>query len=174
MIMLRHNIPLIPAEFMGAKMGLVVPREDKFLFWDNNVKTGKKPKAGYGTQLSIGEGLFLNDVLKKLNIPLKMTRKLIDKFESLEKFKTYLEKINFDKSDALVCFDSGELNGKTPGQGHVCVLDTINIDKNEVRIIDPSAIAPKWRVVKMEKLFQSMKVHGKDNGAGFWEFSVVN
>lgn len=173
MIMLKHNIPLLPAELIGSYMKFVVPEEDKFLFWNKNIQTGKKPKAGYGTQLSIGAGLFMNSVLKKLKVPLRMNRKLVDQFEDIEDFKKYLKELNFKELDVLVCFDSGVLMDKAPGQGHVCVLDKVDINKEEIRIINPSPSYPKWRIVSVEKLYQAMKVHGKDNGAGFWEFSLI-
>jgi hypothetical protein len=173
MIMLRHNIPLIPAELMGHHMKLVVPKEDTFLFWDKNIKTGEKPKAGYGTQLTVGSGLSMNDVFNKLKIPLEMKRKLINQFENFGEFKKYFE--NFDPNkDVLVCYDWGTLFDKVIKQGHVCVIDKIDLDKSEARIIDPSVKSPKWKNIKIEKLYKAMKVHGKDNGAGFWEFSVVN
>jgi hypothetical protein len=173
MLMLKHNIPLVPAELMGHHMKLIVPKEDIFLFWNKNIKTGEKPKAGYGTQLTIGNGLSINDVLNKLKIPLRMKRKLINQFENFKEFEKYFENFDYNK-DVLACYDWGTLFDKDLRQGHVCVLDKTDLDKNEVRIIDPSAIAPKWRIVKMVKLFQSMKIHGKDNGAGFWEFSSIN
>lgn len=51
MVMLRHRIPLQPAELIGFQMGLVVPEKDKKYFWHPaKLGTGKKPPAGYGTQ----------------------------------------------------------------------------------------------------------------------------
>ena len=170
MIMLRHNIPLVPAELMGAKMGLIVPKDELQYFW--NAKTGSKPKAGYGTQ--IGKKEFnLNSVLRDLKIPLEMTPILVDKFENFNHFMSYVSALDQSKKDILVCYDWGTLFNKDCHNGHVCVLDKIDLKKNEVRIIDPEYKAPKWRIVQLVKLFEAMKFHGNKNMAGFWEFEPI-
>jgi len=170
MIMLRRNIPLLPAELLGYHMGLVIPKEEAKSFW--NGRTGLKPKAGYGTQ--VGEKRYSpNAVFQKLGIPLKMNLILIDNFIDLSQFRDYL--INLDKinKDVLVCYDWGTLFGADVHNGHVCVLDKIFKDKNELRIIDPEYRTAKWKLVKIKKLYDAMVFHGRDKSAGFWEFEVL-
>ncbi len=170
MVMLRHNIPLVPAEVIGNMMGLIVPEEGLKYFW--NAKTGEKPRAGWGTQA--GKSQYgPNAVFKKLGIPLKMSWSLENTFKNIEDLYKYLKKIKNKDIDILICFDWGKLLGKEKsGQGHLCVLDKIDLEKNEVRIIDPEYDAPKWRTVKINKLYDAIKVHGKERSGGFWELSL--
>ncbi len=170
MVMLKHNIPLVSAELMAYYFGLLVPKKDVEYFW--NAKTGPKPLAGYGTQLN--EDTAANKLFRKMRIPLKMKWHLIDRFEDIGQFNSYLKEAKRKDKDILVCYDWGTLFNKTYHGGHVCVLDKIYLNKNEVRIIDPEYKAPKWRVVKINKLFQAMKYHGKDKSAGFWELTATN
>lgn len=170
-VMLRHSIPLIPTELIGYHMGLIVPEEGSQYFWD--ARTGERPPAGFGTQAGKKE-YAPNAVFKKLKIPLKVRWSLINKFKDQSQFENYLMEVEKSDSDVLVCYDWGKLFDKPDYQGgHVCVLDRVYIDKGEVRIIDPEYNAPKWRVIKIDKLFESMKFHGRDNSAGFWELHKV-
>ena len=173
MIMLRHNIPLISSEVIGYHMGLIVPKGASKLFW--NARTGKRPPAGYGTQA--GKPQFApNTMFKKLGIPLKMSISLIDKFENIESFREFLAKEKNSEKDILVCFDWPSLfDPKSEDHwGHVCVLDRVYLDKDEIRIIDPEHIAPKWQMIPICKMYESMKLHGKENSAGFWELQKSN
>lgn len=167
MVMLRYNIPLIPAEVIGDAMGLLVPKRDLKYFWDG--KTGPKPKAGYGTQLN--EQVQANKLFEKLGIPLRMKWYLIDEFPDLSAFRHFLE--NIHNKDILICFDWGTLKNSNYHFGHVCVLDKIYLDKGEVRFIDPDFDSPKWQTVKIAKLYKAMQHHGKENSAGFWELHTA-
>ncbi len=80
MVMLRHNMPLVPAELIANMMGLIVPEEGLKYFW--NTRTGQKPPAGWGTQA--GKPQYgPNFVFKKLGISLKMNWNLINKFNNI-------------------------------------------------------------------------------------------
>lgn len=167
-IMLKHNIPLVPAEVIGYEMGLIIPKDELKLFW--NARTGPKPPAGYGTQA--GKPQYgPNRVFKKLKIPLKMKWSLINKFKNIDEFRDYLSSVERDDKDVLVCYDWGILFDDEYHGGHLCVLDRIYLTKGEVRIIDPEYKASKWRVVKIDKLYEAMKYHGEDKSGGFWELT---
>ncbi len=171
MVMYRHRIPLMPAEVIGYHMGLVVPADHIKYFW--NMRTGPRPPAGYGTQARKKQ-YSPNAVFRKLDIPLKMTWSLINKFKDIKSFKKYLSIRDSRDFDTFVCYDWGRLFDKLDFQGgHVCVLDKVYLDKNEVRMIDPEYDAPKWRIVDIDKLYEAMKFHGKDKSAGFWELTTV-
>jgi hypothetical protein len=90
MVMLSHNIPLVPSELIGYHMGLVVPKDALKFFW--NARTGPRPPAGYGTQAGKPE-YGPNAVFKKLNIPLKMSWSLINKFKTLDALRHTLVKL---------------------------------------------------------------------------------
>jgi len=171
-VMLRHGMPLISAELMGYHMGLLVPKEDRGLFW--NAKTGPRPATGYGVRLG-RKGYEPNAVLRKLGIPLKINLIPIGKFKDLKRADVYLEELSKTDKDIVVCFDSGVLFGGRERQGHVCVVDKIYPEQKELRIIDPGSRVPKWRTVKIEKLFKAMKFHDKGSKmAGFWEIIPTN
>jgi hypothetical protein len=170
MVMLRHKVPLIPQELIGHHLGLVVPKKDAKFFW--HVRTGKMPKAGYGTQRGKKE-YSPNRAFRKLGIPFVMSYSLIDKFKSSDGFKSYLAGVEKEDHDVLACFDYGELHGTDYHHGHVCVVDRVYLKKGSVRLIDPERNVPKWRTVRIEKLFAAMKKHGKEKSGGFWELNRV-
>ncbi len=170
MVMIRHNIPLKSAELIGYYLRLTIPKDMKSLFW--NARISKIPKSGYGTQ--IGKKEFTpNTAFKKIKIPLEMNVELIDKFKNLDEYKKYLKKVIKEDKDIIVCYDWGTLFNERNHNGHVCVLDKVNMTKCEVRIIDPDQRSPKWRVVKIAKLYKAMKYHGKEKSGGFWELKYI-
>lgn len=166
-IMLKYNIPLIPAELLGYHLGLIVPKDDLHNFW--NGRKGRKPKAGYGTQ--IGEKQYSpNKAFAKLKLPLRMKFNLIDKFKSVEDFTRHLKELEINDKDALLCFDWGVAVGNEFHEGHVCILDRVFLDKNVVRLIDPDKGA-KWKEFSIQKMYDAMNYHGKEKMAGVWELN---
>ena len=89
-VMLRQSIPLVPSELIGHYMGLVVPDDARKYFWE--ARTGTKPPAGFGTQVS-NPKYNPNAVFRNLKIPLKMNWSLINKFKNKNEFKEYLREI---------------------------------------------------------------------------------
>lgn len=171
MVMYRHGIPLLPAELIGYHLGLTVPKKKLKYFWKGRI--GKKPKAGWGTQ--IGEKEFEpNRAFKRLKIPLEMEFKLIGEFSDFSSVINYLRDMEEKDTDILACFDGGVLFNEKIHYGHVCVIDRVYFDKKEVRIIDSEYKAPKWRVVKIQRLYEAMKFHAvAAKKAGFWELNNV-
>jgi len=169
MIMLRNNIPLVPAELMAHYLHILVPKESKKDFW--NVRTGHKPPMGYGTQLN--EDLSADFMFKKLDIPLRMEWSLINQFTTYKDFKKHILLYNKKNRDVLVCFNAKALVPNWIDNGHVCVLDKVFPRKETVRIIDSSPRQPKWRTISIKKMYKAMQVHGADNMAGFWEFKKI-
>lgn len=172
MVMLRHQIPLVPAERLGYEMGLVVPNDATKYFW--NARTSPRPPAGYGTQ--VGKPQYgPNAVFKELKIPFKMSLSLINKFKTIDSFKKYLSTAEESNKDILVCYDWPTLfdpKGKEHW-GHVCVLDKVYIGQDKVRIMDPDVGAPKWRVLNIPDLYKAMVFHGNKKSGGFWEIAVL-
>lgn len=168
MIMLRRGMRLVPQELMGYYLGIVVPKRYLKYFWHG--RTGKRPISGYGTQI-FNKRYELNRAFSKLRIPLKAKLRLIDSFKDSESVKRYLAEAEKKDKDVLVCFDYGALYGTSYHYGHVCVLDRVYATKGEVRLVDPSRIASKWRYVKMDRLYRAMKVHGNARAGGLWELS---
>ena len=166
MLMLRNNIPLRPAEEIGYHLGLIVPPDRKYLFY--NVRTAKTPPpAGYGTRIYDKE-FEPNTAFRKLGIPFKMEVKKISTIKTCEALVELLTSVEESNKDALLCFNHGHLvDNPEYNWGHVCVFDRV-INGQEIRIIDPSPSQPKWRTVSAEKMCQSMIKHGVSNAAGVW------
>jgi hypothetical protein len=171
MVMLRHGIPLVPAELMGYHMGLTVPEKDMTYFY--NPRTGEKPLSGYGTQA--GKPAYgPNAVFRKLGVPLTMTWKLIDGFKSLSDYCDYLYQAEEHDNDILICYDWGTLfDDENYHNGHVCVLDKVFNKSKTLRFIDPDYYSPKWVTVSIEKLYEAMRYHGNEKSGGFWELHTV-
>jgi len=170
MVMLKHKIPLLPAELIGNYLGLIVPKSAKKYFF--NVRTGSRPTSGFGTQANKVR-FAPNKALRRLGIPLKIIWSLINKFKDLDQFRDYLARAETGDKDILVCFDWPSLFNKKEKEhwGHVCVLDKVYLKEDKVRIIDPDWEEPKWRMVKIKDLFRAMVIHGPKNSGGFWELS---
>ena len=168
MVLLRHNIPLQPAELIGYHLGLVLPKDALQYFY--NARTGPRPPAGYGTQISKPE-YNPNQAFKKLSIPLTMRWSLIDTFKTITEFRAYLEKISDQDLDVLICYDWPTLFDKAEQDrwGHVCVLDKVDLDEDSVRFIDPSPSAAKWTTVSIPDLYEARVFHGAEKSGGFWE-----
>lgn len=168
MIMYKHGIPLAPAELIGYYLGLTIPKEELKYFWKG--RTGKKPRAGWGTQIYKKE-YSPNVAFEKLGIPLRMSLRLINEFPDLQTFSAYLKSVDKSNRDVLVCYDWGTLFNDGHHGGHVCVLDKVYLRRGEMRIIDPEYKAPKWRVIKIKDMFEAMKYHGEKKSGGFWELT---
>ncbi|MEK7580157.1 MAG: hypothetical protein AAB465_00880 [Patescibacteria group bacterium] len=170
MVMYRRGIPLVPAELIGHYLGLTVPRKDLRYFW--HTRTGKKSSAGWGTKIN-QKKYAPNNAFKKLHIPLKLEFKLIDQFEGLAYFKNYLQEIEKKDKDVLACYEVKVLDGGKIHGGHVCVIDRVYLKQGKIRLIDPSHLSPKWKIVSIKKLYEAMKFHGVKNSGGFWELTPI-
>lgn len=164
MVMHRHNIPLHSAELLGHHLGLIVDSDHAKYFW--NVSTGDRPSSGYGTRISLPE-YSLDSMFQKLNIPLKSNLQFINNFPTLKLFCDYLERTKVNAQDVLVCYDWPTLFDPTIADhwGHVCVLDKIDLNNGELRLIDPSPNSAKWVTVKIADMYRAMQIHGEKNSA---------
>ncbi len=169
MIMYRNTIPLIPQQLLGHHLGMVVHKDDRHLFWKPpTASTNYMGPGHYGTQIGLKK-YHPNTVFPKLGIPLKMIFHPTSEFD-LKSCKKFLIDSQKNNKDIILCFDAGKLNGHDKRGGHVSVFDVIEPSKNAVRIIDPQQSRPKWRIIPMQLLYESMKLHGDRNMGGFWEF----
>ncbi len=171
MIMLRHNIPLHPAELIAKHLDVVVSPEKKRLFW-NLPSTKKRPQVGWGTR--INESLTLNKMFKRLKIPLRADFVLIDKFSNSTLLKEYLFDAEKSKKAVVLCYNYQSLFSEGNDGGHCCVFDHIDVDTGKIRFVDPGANVPKWRTVSVTKLYKAMQEHGAKNMGGCWIISYEN
>lgn len=169
-IMYKLGLPLLSQEELGYHLGLVIPLGDKDLFWNARVSENPPSEAGYGTQIQEPE-YHPNEAFKKLNIPLNFAYNLIDNFYSTEEIRSYLKNAEKNDRDIIACYRYGTLHDTDSNDGHANVFDRYLPDTDEVRLIDPAATAPKWRIVPLKKLFKAMRAHGADKSGGFWELT---
>lgn len=88
-------------------------------------------------------------------------------------FKKFLIAAIGKNEDILACFDHGELSGDHIQGGHVCVVDRLDLKNGTIRLIDPQQSQPKWRIVKISRLFKAMQFHGDANYGGLWGFKKI-
>jgi len=169
MIMYKHGIPMIPQEELGHYLGLIVPKDQTFLFY--NGKTGPRPKGGYGTRIFEKE-FYPDEAFKRLKIPLKMIFHPIDEFNTKEELEKLLKKNEKEEGDAVLCFDYGSLHDHKYVGGHAVIFDRV-LD-GQARIVDPWFELPKWQTHDISKLFKAMQKHGKEQMGGVWEFFTTN
>jgi len=138
MILLRKNLKLYSQEEIGAKLGLVIPKKLKHLF-SNIVKTGKKPKRGYGTR-EVENKFHLNKFFIAKNISLRSTRVRISESQNPKKLiETNLRKGN----DIIVIYNNKGIDKRGKSFGHGCLISEIK--NNEVSLINPSSKKEKKR-----------------------------
>ena len=125
MVMLRHGLPLVPAELMAHHLDVIVSPHRKWLYY--NLRSQKqRPSAGWGTRIS--EDKTANKMFRKLKIPLRMEFRLIESFASAGELSQYLYESMRADADVLVCYDVQPLFNTENSSGHVCVFD--RIDRN--------------------------------------------
>jgi hypothetical protein len=83
MILLRRKLPMFAQEDIGYELGLIVPKRYKKLL--PKARTGKRPHAGYGTQVG-KEKYSINKFFKKHGIPLKEEYFPLEKIENVKKW----------------------------------------------------------------------------------------
>ncbi len=177
MVMIRHNIPLVQSEELAYHFGLSVTKEFKHLFWNPRL-VDKLPKQYSEPTTRISKPEYEpNKVFKQMGIPLRFSQTLINQFKKFNDFEEYLKEAIKEGRDTLICFDWEIANpdyfdNYIGGYGHVALLDKLINDK-EIRYIDPEHGYSKWPIIKIETLYEAMKSHGSDRGAGFWELEYI-
>lgn len=161
MVMYRHGVPLIAQEDLAYELGLTVPEENVHLY--ARVRTGEKPKAGWGTQIQAPK-YEVNKALRKLNIPLRVAIKTDIKSEY--ELRDILDSIQKSDGDALVCFDYGVLWNLDKRGGHVCVFDWL--ENKDIWLVDPEYNVPKYRKTNLSQMYKAINFHGTKNICGIW------
>ncbi|NCC21235.1 MAG: hypothetical protein EOM26_02090 [Alphaproteobacteria bacterium] len=170
-VMLRHGMPLVPAELIGWHMGLVVPPEDAKFFYNPRISV-EEPPIGYGTQVGLIDEYHPSKAMERLGIPFRVDIQTIDNFPTLESFVTALQEVVDRDGDVLFCLRWGDVLDEDkaaapidPTMGHVCVFDRL-VD-GKIRIVDP-ARGRKWRVFEPWHIYHSLQHHGLERKAGLW------
>ncbi len=169
-VMLRHGIPLVPAELIGWHLGLVIPPEDAKYFYNPRVSATSEL---YGCFPHPGDPEIDPDVaFKALDIPLSMTIHPVGDMSSEDAFKDLLSSSLGQDLDVLmsvrwkdVMIEETITEPSDPEAGHILVVD--KFDGKTVRIVDPGR-GPKWREYEAGYLYRSMEQHANPRMAGIW------
>ena len=159
MVAYKNELPVLPQEYIGAKLGLVVPPEDGEYFYDANVSDKPVVSSGYGTRIQDPK-YSLEAFLDSESWPLRLKKELASQIASKEFLLNRLVEIEEANEDALICLQNNR------GFGHVMVFDRI-ID-GQVRVIDPSPQHAKWQMLSGQDMYERIQKHGDDNFGGLW------
>lgn len=162
MILIKRKLTLISQEEIWWWLWLIVPEEDKYLFW--KVRTWNKPSAGWWTQK--WTRYSINTLFKAKKYPLKEKFYFIIDYKEAEKF--IINNIN-KNNDILVCFSYWKLYNTGNLWWHLSLINSINNWK--VVLVDPSEKHPKYREVEFKLLLDSIVFHTKNNWWWFWVVS---
>ena len=160
----RRGISHGSQEEIGYKLGLIVPPEDAHFF--ERVRTGPKPLAGYGTQVSKAR-YSINSFFRKAGINLKETYYWI---EDIKTPKRFIADQLASGNDIMVCFNYKALYGRGDW-GHVSIIESM--DNDTVTLIEPGKNSPSRRKVSIDKLLHAMEVHGRPRRGGLWIIEAV-
>ena len=155
---IKHN----SQEEIGYELGLIIPKEKIHLFI--KARIGRKPVAGYGTQVS-KKKYSINNYFLKNKIKLKETYYFPEKIKDTRNF--IIENLK-SSNDLVVCFNNKKLYGNGDF-GHVSLIQSIN--NGVIILIDSEKSVPDKRKVKLQKLVEAIKYHGKKKRGGFWVIS---
>ena len=166
MIMARRGLPCKSQEEIGWELGLLVPPEIKSAF--TRVRTGPKPPAGYGTQISKPE-FSIENFFNRNRLPLHITRFSPLSFKEL----TATLKDALDREyDVVLCFSSQRLFGEGDRE-HVALIEAFNRTAGRVKLVDPAIGAPKHRTASIDKIFETIQTHEASSLGGLWLISEV-
>lgn len=164
-VMYRLGLPLISQELLGYHLGLTVPPESASDFFNPRVSDKPPSAAGYGTQIHVPE-FEPNEVFEKLDIPLRMERKLVDQMLTFEDFQETLRQLLDEDADVLACLQWGNLADQPEkAWGHVLVID--QMDNEMIRFIETDT-GCKWKSFPTKKVYQAMVDHTAENAGGLW------
>lgn len=167
MIQDRRGLEFASQDEISYQLGLIVPEKKAHLF--NKVRTGRKPKAGWGTQTS-KKKYSINDYFTKNNLPLKQT---IYRIQEIKNVSEFIVQNLLKHNDIIICYNSQLLFGDGDTE-HVSLIQEINTETGELTIIDPAIGVPKKRKTKSSKLSQVLKSNKVNKSGGFWIISSVD
>ncbi len=146
---------------IGWDLGLIVPPEIKSKF--TQVRTGSRPRAGYGTQTSKQE-FSIERYFNRNQLPLSITRVSPS---SLIEMISIIEDAFAQDNDIILCFNSQLLFGDGDIE-HVSLLEDFNKDRGQITVVDPAISAPKRRIVSIDSIYKAIQKHGVITLSGLW------
>jgi hypothetical protein len=166
MIQERRGLRLFTQDIIGHHLGLVVPPERAHLY--RIVRTGQKPETGWGTQIRENE-YSLNSYFSKVDLPLRVD---IHHARDVRDACSFIAENLTRDNDVAVCFNSRSLFGEGSTE-HVALIQELEPEGDEVKLIDPAVGMPKERKVRLTRLLQILEKAEPGGLQGFWVFSEV-
>ena len=164
MILGRRGLCSTSQDEIGWELGLIVPPEIKYEF--TKVRTGSKPRAGYGTQISKPE-FSIEKYFDHKQLPLSMTRILPSSFKEL--ISTIGTALAQD-DDIVICYNSQLLFGDGDIE-HVSLIEEFNKRSGAVTVVDPAIGSPKRRITTIAEIFKTIQNHNVSEIGGLWIIS---
>jgi hypothetical protein len=164
MIQKRRGIAYSSQDEIGCQLGLIVPPEKEYLF--SKVRVGKKPRAGWGTQIS-KEEFSITNYFQRNSIPLKITIHTIKEIENVSEFLSSNLRNN---NDIILCYNSQLLFGEGDVE-HVSLVQRFESETGKVTIVDPAINVPEIREVQLSRLEETLRRHEVSSIGGFWVIS---
>ena len=161
MIQERRSLEFDSQDEIGYQLGLIVPREKAHLF--SKVRTGRMPKAGWGTQTS-KKRYSVDNYFAKYDLPLKLT---IYSSQNVENVAEFVTQNLVNDNDIIICYNSQLLFGDGDTE-HVSLIQEFDSENDEVTIVDPAIGVAKIKKVKFSRLIQVLNSHETSKLAGFW------
>lgn len=159
MILNRYHIQNKGQKEIACELGLIIPRKYQSQF--KNAIIGKKPNAGYGTQIQKTE-YSINHFFQKNKINLKEEYKFLTEVSEVKEFL-----IKNKEKDIMICCHAETLyNDPKQDWGHMILFETIE-SNNTVIILDPSKEKNREKIT-LKTLTKAVSIHGYKNGAGFY------
>jgi hypothetical protein len=164
MIQARRGLRSMSQEEIGWKLGLIVPPEVKSEF--TKVRTGPKPRAGYGTQTSNPQ-FFIEHYFVRNHLPLSITR--VSPY-SLAELNSIIGTALDQDDDVVLCLNSLHLFGDGDLE-HVLLIEGYHRSSGQVTVVDPAIGAPKHRITTVDSIFETIQEHNISALGGLWIIS---
>ena len=164
MILGRRGLCSTSQDEIGWELGLIVPPEIKYEF--TKVRTGSKPRAGYGAQTSKPE-FSIEKYFDHKQLPLSMTRILPSSFKELI---STIEAALAQDNDIVICYNSQVLFGDVDIE-HVSLIEEFNKNSGDVTVVDPAIGSPKRRITTIAEIFKTIQNHDVSEFGGLWIIS---
>ena len=124
MIQARRGLPSMAQDEIGWELGLIVPPEMKSTF--KKVRTGLKPRAGYGTQTSRPE-FSIERYFRRNQLPLSFTS--VSPVSGKQMIST-LDSAFGQDGDIVLCFNSRRLFGEGDIE-HAALIEAFDRDNDQ-------------------------------------------
>jgi hypothetical protein len=165
MIQARRGLPSTSQDEIGWELGLIVPTEMKSKFI--KVRTGQKPRAGYGTQTSKPQ-FSIENYFARNHLPLSIKRILPASLPQLS--ANICSALNQD-DDIVLCLNSLHLFGNGDFD-HVFLIEEYNSTIGLVTVVDPAIGAPRYRTTTVDSIFMTIQNHNISARGGLWIISA--